>query len=78
VWRPEELLERLEPTVTLTLGEHPVKIQAWCYWIIGVTVHKVPAYFLDTDVPDNAEWERTPAEIWGRHALRHRCQGILF
>ena len=37
VWRPEEVLERLAPTVTLRLGEHSVKIQAWCYWITGIT-----------------------------------------
>ncbi len=59
VWHPEEVLERLEPTATLNLGGHLVKIQAWCYWITGVTGHKVPVYFLDTDVPDNTEWERT-------------------
>jgi starch phosphorylase len=55
VWRPEEVLERLEPIVTLSLGGHPVKIQAWCYWITGVTGHKVPVYFLDTDVADNTD-----------------------
>jgi glycogen phosphorylase len=75
VWRPEEVLERLEPTVTLRLGEHSVKIQAWCYWITGITGHKVPVYFLDTDVPDNPEWERTLTNnLYGGDERYRLCQ----
>ncbi len=75
VWRPEEVLERLEPTVTLSLGGHAVKIQAWCYWITGVTGHKVPVYFLDTDVPDNTEWERTLTNnLYGGDDRYRLCQ----
>jgi glycogen phosphorylase len=75
VWRPEEVLERLEPTVALELGGHPVKIQAWCYWITGVGGRKVPVYFLDTDVPDNAEWERTLTNnLYGGDDRYRLCQ----
>ena len=67
--------ERLEPTVTLRLGEHSVKIQAWCYWITGITGHKLPVYFLDTDVPDNPEWERTLTNnLYGGDERYRLCQ----
>ncbi len=75
VWRPEEVLERLEPTVTLWRGEHPVKIQAWCYWITGVAGYKVPVYFLDTNVPDNSEWDRTLTDnLYGGDDRYRLCQ----
>ena len=75
VWRPEEVFERLAPTVTLRLGEHPVNIQAWCYWITGTTGHKVPVYFLDTDVPDNTEWERSLTNnLYGGDERYRLCQ----
>jgi starch phosphorylase len=75
VWRPEEVFERLAPTVTLRLGEHAVNIQAWCYWITGTTGHKVPVYFLDTDVPDNTEWERSLTNnLYGGDERYRLCQ----
>lgn len=75
VWRPEDVLQRLEPTVTLGLGGHPVKIRAWCYWITGRAGYKVPVYFLDTNVSDNAEWERTLTNnLYGGDDRYRLCQ----
>ena len=75
VWRPEEVSERLEPIIVLRLGERAVKIQAWCYWITGVTGHNVPVYFLDTDIPDNSEWERTLTNnLYGGDDRYRLCQ----
>ena len=56
-WRPEEMLEPVEP-VTLPLNNRRLHIRAWRHWILGVTGHRVPVYFLDTDLPENAVWER--------------------
>jgi starch phosphorylase len=75
VWRPEDVLERLEPTIVLRLGERAVKIQAWCYWITGVAGYKVPVYFLDTDIPDNSEWDRTLTNnLYGGDDRYRLCQ----
>ena len=56
-WRPEEMLEPVEP-VTLSLNNRRLHIRAWRHWILGVTGHRVPVYFLDTDLPENGVWER--------------------
>jgi starch phosphorylase len=53
------VLEPVEPTVVLPLNGRRLHIRAWRHWILGVTGHRVPVYFLDTDVPENAAWERT-------------------
>lgn len=58
-WKPEEFLERVEPTVTVDLDNQRIRVRAWRYWIVGVRGSRVPVYFLDTDLPDNPEWERS-------------------
>ncbi len=58
-WQPEAVLEPVEPVVTITLNNRRLHIRAWRHWIIGVTGHLVPVYFLDTDLPENGTWERT-------------------
>ena len=74
-WQPETLLEALEPTVTLTLDGRPVKIRAWCHWITGVSGHRVPVYFLDTNLPENGEWERTLTNnLYGGDERYRLCQ----
>jgi len=74
-WQPETLLEALEPTVTVTLDGRPVKIRAWCHWITGVSGHRVPVYFLDTNLPENGEWERTLTNsLYGGDERYRLCQ----
>jgi starch phosphorylase len=58
-WHPESLLEPVEPVLNLPLHSGKLHVRAWRHWILGVTGHKVPVYFLDTDLPENGAWERT-------------------
>jgi len=58
-WRPEEVLEPLEPVVLGFLEGKEVKIRGWRHSIIGLTGHTVPVYFLDVNLPENSAWERT-------------------
>ena len=55
-WSPEAVFERVEPIVLLTLDGARLSIRAWRYWVKGVSGHKVPVYFLDTDMPGNPSW----------------------
>ena len=57
-WQPEAVLEPVEPVVSISLNNRRLYIRAWRHWILGVTGHKVPVYFLDTDLPENGAWER--------------------
>jgi starch phosphorylase len=58
-WRPEAKLEPTEPTVSLNLNGRRVQVRAWRYWITGITGHRVPVFFLDTDLPENDPGDRT-------------------
>ena len=57
-WDPEAFLELVEPTVTISLSNRRLYVRAWRYWVVGITGHRVPIYFLDTDMPENSNWDR--------------------
>jgi glycogen phosphorylase len=57
-WRPEERLERVDPTVTVEIEGRDVKVRAWRYVVRGITGHEVPVFLLDTDLPENTEADR--------------------
>jgi glycogen phosphorylase len=74
-WHPETVLEPIEPIVPLNLNGQRVNIRAWRYSIEGITGHKVPVYFLDTDLPDNPSWERTLTNnLYGGDERYRLCQ----
>jgi len=74
-WSPENVFERVETTVPLRLEGMQLHIRAWRYWIQGVTGHKVPVYFLDTDLPENPAWERTLTNnLYGGDERYRLCQ----
>ncbi len=58
-WRPEDLLKCESPRVVVPIEGRPVIVQAWRYDVIGVTGHRVPVYFLDTDLPENGPQDRS-------------------
>ena len=58
-WRPEDHLERLDPTVIITIEERRVAVRAWRCVVRGITGHTVPVYFLDTALPENDAWDRS-------------------
>jgi starch phosphorylase len=57
-WDPPELLSLLENKVTVEIEGRSVNIQCWVYVVESITEGKVPVFFLDTDVPENAEEDR--------------------
>src|SRR5690606_28131370 len=52
-WSPEEVLEAVEPRVTIDIRGEPVHIRAWKYTVRGIDGDAVPVYLLDTDLPEN-------------------------
>jgi starch phosphorylase len=79
VWRPEDRLERVEPTVTVEIEGREVRVRAWRYLVRGVAGHEVPVFLLDTDLPDNAEGDRriTDTLYGGDSAYRLKQEIVL-
>src|SRR5690348_11999525 len=58
VWHPEDVLEPVDARATVVIEGRTVHVRAWKYAVRGVTGHEVPVYLLDTQLPENGEWDR--------------------
>ncbi len=57
-WPVEELLEDTGVSTKVNISGSDVKIKILKYEYEGVTGHKVPIFFLDTNIEENPEWAR--------------------
>ena len=77
-WSPEKVLERVTERVTVEIEGRPVQIGAWKYSVRGVRGHVVPVYLLDTNLPENSEWDRTFTDtLYGGDEHYRLCQEIV-
>ena len=58
-WPVEELVEEMPQRVSVFIEGRTVTLRAWRYDVKGVGGFQVPIYFLDSDLEENAEWDRT-------------------
>ena len=58
-WKPAEKCERLNEKVTVEIEGRQVTVGAWVYWVLGISGRRNPIIFLDTDLPENSDWDRT-------------------
>ncbi|MFH2145610.1 MAG: alpha-glucan family phosphorylase [Candidatus Omnitrophota bacterium] len=58
-WDPHELLKRLPQKVSVTIEGRLVYIQAWRYVVVGANGYQIPIIFLDTDIEENTEYDRS-------------------
>ncbi|MDD3581383.1 MAG: alpha-glucan family phosphorylase [Desulfobacca sp.] len=78
LWNPEDMLEPLAPTVTITIEGRPVQVRAWRYQIQGYSGHTVPVYFLDTRLPENRAWDQTITDhLYGGDDYYRLCQEVV-
>src|SRR5258708_14403108 len=57
-WRVEDFLTEEPARITVPLEDRPVELRCWHYPLKGVRGFEVPVYFLDADLPSNAEADR--------------------
>lgn len=74
-WKPEALLQPLEPLAAITIQGRPVMVRAWRKDIVGTDGHIVPVIFLDTDLDPNDEWDRQLTDhLYGGDTFYRLCQ----
>jgi starch phosphorylase len=77
-WKPEQVLEPLEPTISVRLDDQEVKVRGWRHSVTGLTGHQVSVYFLDVDLPENSGWERTLTDqLYGGDETYRLCQEVI-
>jgi len=58
-WDPQEVLTLLPDQVQVEIEQRIVRIQAWMYMVRGIDGDVIPVYFLDTDIPENCDYDRS-------------------
>ncbi len=61
-WDYENILTDLNKQVKVNIKGQDITIKIWKYEYIGVTNHKIPIYFLDTNVESNPGWAKQLTE----------------
>ena len=77
-WSPERVLEPVEARSTVSIEGREVHVRAWKYTVKGVRGHDVPVFLLDTQLPENSEWDRTLTDtLYGGDEHYRLCQEIV-
>src|SRR5260221_619482 len=77
-WRPEDFLTEEDVWVSVPLENRRIELRAWRYTVKGVRGFEVPVYFLDADLPSNAELDRSlTGSLYGGDAYYRLCQEVL-
>src|SRR5215203_2797692 len=77
-WSPEAVLEPVEARSTVIIEGREVHVRAFKYVVHGVRGHEVPVFLLDTQLPENSEWDRTLTDtLYGGDEHYRLCQEIV-
>src|SRR5581483_11919613 len=57
-WDPQQHLGAVGPRAVVEIEGRSVSVRAWKYTITGISGDTVPVYLLDTDLPENSEYDR--------------------
>ena len=77
-WRPEDLLRPRPETVDVAIEGRTVRVRAWEWIVRGLGGFEVPVFFLDTDLPQNTEWDRAlTGSLYGGDAWYRLAQEVV-
>ncbi|MEA2020367.1 MAG: alpha-glucan family phosphorylase [Patescibacteria group bacterium] len=77
-WRLDDFLEPVDVKVQVKVAGRDVAVTAWKYLIEGVSGYRVPLFFLDTDLPENANEDRgLTNELYGGGDMYRMKQELI-
>src|SRR5688572_26828770 len=77
-WEVERHLAEMPARVTVRIEDRTVTLRAWRYELRGISNHLVPVLFLDTDLSENGEWDRSITHfLYGGDAYYRICQEVV-
>jgi len=77
-WVVEDHMESLPERASVTIEGRTVAIRPWKFEVRGVTGFIVPVYFLDADLPENDERDRTLTHfLYGGDQHYRLCQEVV-
>lgn len=77
-WAVEGFVKEMEPRVSVAIDRRKVWVRAWHYDVKGGRGATVPVYLLDTDLPENSDWDRQITDhLYGGDPWYRLCQEIV-
>jgi starch phosphorylase len=77
-WPLNDFLTELPERAAVTIDSREVQLRPWKYEVKGVSGYVVPVYFLDTDLPENSDWDRRLTDqLYGGDDWYRLCQEIV-
>src|ERR1700686_3228345 len=58
-WQPETVLPSVEVAFNVRIEDRDVHVRAWRYSVHGLSGFILPVYLLDTDLPENSDYDRS-------------------
>jgi glycogen phosphorylase len=77
-WAIESHLEETPKKTFVTIEGRTVWLRSWKCEVKGIAGFVVPVYFLDSDLPENSEWDRTLTHfLYGGDQHYRLCQEVI-
>ncbi len=77
-WAVNDFLTELPQRASVTIEGRTVFLRAWKYEVAGPGDFLVPVYFLDADLSENSEWDRTLTDyLYGGDQHYRLCQEVV-
>jgi len=77
-WNVEERLEEMPQRAAVALEGRTVQLRSWRCEVRGEGGFRVPVFFLDTQLPENSEWDRELTHfLYGGDAHYRLCQEVI-
>lgn len=77
-WVIDDFLTEMTQRAAVTIEGRQVQIRAWKYKVVGPAGFEVPVYFLDADLGENSEWDRTLTHfLYGGDQHYRLCQEAI-
>lgn len=76
-WKVEDLLQESQ-RASVTIEGRQVHLRAWKYEVKGVSGSVVPVFYLDTQLPENSEPDRSLTDtLYGGDSYYRLCQEVI-
>ena len=77
-WPITEFCTEQSARAEVSLEGRAVHIRAWQYSVKGPSGHEVPIFLLDTNLPENSEWDRSLTDhLYGGDEHYRLCQEVV-
>ncbi len=77
-WVVDDFLSEIPKRVSVTIEGREIQLRSWKYEVVGLGGFRVPVYFLDSDLPENSDADRSLTHyLYGGDQRYRLCQEVI-